>query len=216
MHINLKNTLTGGMDLDSDSRYVNENDWRTALNIRSGVAYAGKQNVVTNVKGNVNVGYTLPNGTNKCIGTYEDRQFNTVIYFIYNSNGKHQILRYYPTETAPYGRIELQIQYNFGWTSATQIHGIDLVNGRLLYWNDPKPRKINIEKAVVVNKKKEWTLILPKTVSTITNPYVIQLKNLAGGVISTLNFNLTQTTREDIIKYIAQQINSNQIGRAHV
>lgn len=189
MHVNLKNTFVGGMDSDSDAKAIAETDWKTSLNIRGGIAYAGKQFVVTNTRGNLEVPYTLPSGTNKCIGSYEDIQENTVIYFIWNSKQQHQILRYFPTDTAPYGTIELQIEYNFGWTADTLITGIQLINGRLLYWNDPIPKKVNIEKARYVLrgtlKEKCWKIWLPKTTSELSPSTVFTVRDENGNTIYT-------------------------------
>ena len=155
----VQNIPNGGLDADSDNRYVDETDYRYALNIRNGVAYAGKQSVATNVKGNELVAYTLPAGTNKVVGAYNDTQQNTVIYFVWNSNGNDQILRYYPDTN----EIKLIAQYDLGWTAATKITSISLINAKLLYWCDPKPRKINIEKATLDGKYKEWEIVLAKS-----------------------------------------------------
>lgn len=209
MSFQLQNKLTGGLDQDSDSRFVAETDWRMSLNIRGGIAYAGKLGVVTNVNGNEEIPYTLPAGTNKCIGAYSDVQANTVIYFIYNSNGNHQILRYFISEA----RIDLQMEYDFGWTADTNITGIELINGRLLYWNDPKPRKINIEKARYIlpdgtQKVKEWSLVLPKTISNLTAPYELYFKNKNGTLIFGSVFDPTAyANREEFIQAIAAALN---------
>ena len=210
MSFQLQNKLTGGLDQDSDSRYVAETDWRLALNIRGGIAYAGKAGIITNVKGNTEVVYSLPAGTNKCIGAYSDVQANTVIYFIYNSNGNHQILRYF-IDGQP--KIQLQLQYDFGWTDETNITGIELINGRLLYWNDPKPRKINIEKARYIlpdgtQKVKEWSLIVPKTISNLTSPYELYFRDENGTLIFGSVFDpAAYANRDEFIQAIAVALN---------
>ena len=213
MQKQLKNVLTGGMDSDSDARAVVETDWRTSLNIRGGVAYAGKQGIITNVKGNEEIPYTLPAGSNKCIGAYQDIQANTILYFIWNSNGDCQILRYF----ADYNRIDLQVEYDFGWTADTNITGIELINGKLLYWLDPQPRKINIEKArlieptaIATDKIKKWNVIVPKTVANMTSPYILTFKNRAG---ATLFISVGDVVgipdREQVVSYLASLLNSS-------
>ena len=78
MNIYNKNSFEAGLDSDSLSQNVKPNFYRYALNIRSGVAYIRKKGGVTGVKGNVVVPltyntYGIPTGTNKTIGTYEDK-----------------------------------------------------------------------------------------------------------------------------------------------
>lgn len=208
-HEKIYNNFTGGLDTDSQENFVKPTDWRYALNIRAGVAYANREGAITNLKGNTEVAYALPSGTNTCIGAYEDKQENTVIYFIQNSNGNDQILRYFPDQA----RIDLQMEYDFGWAATTEITGIELINKRLLYWNDPKPRKINIEKARYIlpdgtQKVKEWSLVLPKTISNLTAPYELYFKDENGTLIFGLVFDpASYANREEFIQAIAANLN---------
>jgi hypothetical protein len=164
MQEKLINDLVGGMDLDQSDVRVASTDWRTALNIVSGVAYTGQQNVITSVKGNTLEPYTLPTNSTKVVGAYADIQENTVIYFLHDltGSGKDQILRY---DKDASNKISLIVEYDFGWNADTEIKGVTLQSNRLLYWNDPKPRKINIEKAPIANKKKEWEIVIAKSVT---------------------------------------------------
>lgn len=164
MQEKLINDLVGGMDLDQSDVRVASTDWRTALNIVSGVAYTGQQNVITSVKGNTLEPYTLPTNSTRVVGAYADTQENTIIYFLHDltGSGKDQILRY--DQDAP-TKIQLIVEYDFGWNADTEIKGVTLQSGKLLYWNDPIPRKINIEKAPIANKKKEWEIVIAKSVT---------------------------------------------------
>ena len=168
------NIPVGGLDVDSENRMVDFKDYRYALNIRNGIAYLNKQGGTTNVKGNKKIVKTIypytktaPLGTNKCLGTYEDKQNNTLLFFMYNSNGSHQIMRYFPEKidaNNPYGEIHQLCVYNFGWKSWTKITSVDLVAGHLLYWTDNiHSRKLNIDKAELVDKHKSWTVHYPLT-----------------------------------------------------
>lgn len=154
-----------GIDTDSENRMVDSKDYRYALNIRNGIAYLKRTGGTTNVKGNEKIvkivyPYTdvAPSGKNKCIGTYEDKQNATLIFFIWNSEGYHQIMRFYPDKkstASPYGEVHQLCVYDFGWESWTKITSVDLVAGKLLYWCDNiKSRKLNIEKANLVEKQK--------------------------------------------------------------
>jgi len=207
-HQNIYNNFLGGLDADSQDLFVKNTDWRSALNIRAGVAYAGRMGAITNLKGNTEVAYQLPSGTNKCIGAYEDKQENTVIYFIYNSNGNHQILRYYPEA----GRIDLQLEYEFAWTADTEITGVSLVNGRLLYWLDPKPHKVNIEKSRLIlpdgsGKKKSWQIILGQT-NTGQDFFQVVVKSMNGTNLASINATVNSGSVEEKLKSLAAQINA--------
>lgn len=210
-HEKIQNNFTGGLDADSQENFVKPTDWRYALNIRAGVAYAGRMGAITNLKGNTEVQYDLPSGTNKCIGAYEDKQDNTVIYFIANENGGNTnglILRYFPE----FNRIDLQLEYDFGWTAATEITGINLVNGRLLYWLDPTPHKVNIEKSRLVlpdgsGKKKSWQIILGQT-QTGQDFFQVVVKNMLGANLASINVTVNAGSVEEKLKSLAAQINS--------
>ena len=91
-HLKLVNAFTGGnLDTDSEIRSVQSPNFIDSLNVRNGegVPFGVVENAVGNYETNF---HTLPAGTNKCIGTYEDAIENTLIYFIYNSLGNHQIV----------------------------------------------------------------------------------------------------------------------------
>jgi len=78
------------MNLDSDVRSLQPGDYRKLYN---GIPIAPKSSsyanaiidTVTNVLGNALVSYSLPSGTNKCIGYIEDRAGNRGFYFVQNS-----------------------------------------------------------------------------------------------------------------------------------
>lgn len=212
----------GGMDFDSDDRDVEIIDYRKAINIRNTTAYIEKGESSTNVKGNIEVSFDLPSGENKCIGAYNDRQNRTCIYMIWNSNFNHGIYRFYPDKKDalnPNGTIEHIITYNFGWIKDRYITGIDLVNNELLYWTDNvKPRKVNINKANLTNKRKCWNLYIPKLdweVYKLNFPSLV-VKDQSGSTIINTGFgganNLNINTREKLINYIVDGINNSFSG----
>jgi len=164
-HINSPNIFTGVMDLENDLTVVSNQDYRFALAIRNGKG--GIPGVATNVKGNCLVEYDLPDGENITIGTFEDKRCVSVIYFVWNSNNKHLILRYFPQKKStlnPCGKIELigcgeVLNFNKEWL----ITHAAFVDNKFLYWTDAytekgfiegnPPRKINAEKANVTGKE---------------------------------------------------------------
>ena len=85
--------FNGGLDTDSDDRFVQQGDYIDAQNISK--FYDGDGGLVVNVEGNEEVENTyLPSGTNKCIGWCYDTENNGIIIFNYNSNDDHGIYRY--------------------------------------------------------------------------------------------------------------------------
>lgn len=206
MQEKLINDLVGGMDLDQSDVRVASTDWRTALNIVSGVAYTGQQNVITSVKGNTLEPYTLPTNSTKVVGAYADIQENTVIYFLHDltGSGKDQILRY---DKDASNKISLIVEYDFGWNADTEIKGVTLQSNRLLYWNDPKPRKINIEKAPIANKKKEWEIVIAKSV-TGDDLVDFNVYSMNGTLLTTKLFFLDTLLDEPKLEQLSNFINA--------
>jgi len=141
-----KKLFTGGMDLDTEERFLSPGDWRYALNVRAGNTDQDSIGAIENVKGNTLVEFDLPSGANTCIGTHEDKENNTVIYFVFNDLRFHSILQFYPITRT----IEAVIQgpvLNF--QKDKLITGVELVDDKLLYWTDDfnEPGQINIERS---------------------------------------------------------------------
>jgi len=207
MHELEQNRPIGGMDMDSELRTLAPLDYLYGLNIRNAINQINKGKAVEFTPGNLPVTkYTLPYsvtgiyppGVNRCIGAFESLSTGTIIFFVYNSNGNHQILRYYRNNTDPqnpYGEVQQVIMFNFGWQVNTRITSANLVYnappdnitanepgttqiGELLYWWDPAPRKINLTKGNICYKQKSWTIYAPQT-----NPFTV-----------TTNLTLTLTT----------------------
>ena len=222
MHQKTENRPIGGLDSDSENRLIADTDYRYAMNIRNSIGYDGQFGVLTNVKGNVLVdNYTLPNGTNKCIGSYYDKGENTTIYFVWNSNGEHLILRFYPNKKSnlyPLGTIQQIIKYNFGWSQDEFITGVELVDNKLLYWTDSvKPRKINIQKANITEKKKTWRVYLPiNYVQTFQtwgwNLYLMDGTQIVAGVFTFTN----SYNRQQAFDIIAQNINNHSVASQYI
>lgn len=222
MHEQTENRPIGGIDSDSENRLLSSEDYRYALNISNSVGYANQFGVVTNIKGNVLIdNYTLASGINKCIGSYYDRGQNTTIYFVYNNEGNQKILRYYPSKTSnayPYGTIEEIITYDFGWSSDEHITGIELVDGKLLYWTDSvKPRTINIDKGNNTEKNKTWKVVLPKNYTQPAQSFSITIADVDGNVLATVPITFAaDTSREDAFAQIAATINANSTASQFV
>lgn len=239
-----------GMDVDSEDRsaggghdalghalpYVVS---RFSKNIQTAINRANKGKSLVNVLGTLQITkYTLPysggniypQGTNRCIGAHGDSNDNTVIFFVWNSNGNHQILRYYRDHTDPvnpFGEVQQVIMFNFGWTRRTRITSIELVYGvptppatpnseatisDLLYWSDPVPRKINLTKANICNRSKSYVLYAPNTWNSFANAgtfgFVLQDINLQFIVNASIPYT-PFTNNNDALQYLATQLNNN-------
>ena len=148
-----------GADSDSDSRVIK--GYRSAYNIRIGTSDSNHLACVENIKGNTLVNYALPPGTNKCIGCCEDLDNNALIYFIWNSNLQHLILRYNVIQNNITTILHQQIQglwyFDLNFQHTKLITSCFVIQG-LLYWTDGynPPRKINIDKAIAYTQN-VWT-----------------------------------------------------------
>jgi hypothetical protein len=141
-----KRLFVGGMDGDSEDRFIKQGDWRFALNCRAGNSDKDSLGAIENTKGNTLVSINLPGGVNTCIGTHEDKKNNTVIYFVHNDNGDHQILQYFPNLNNISSIIKSDL---LNFSTDNLITGISLVEGNLLYWTDDRnePSQLNIQRS---------------------------------------------------------------------
>lgn len=229
------------MDSDSEIRNVAPTDSLYNLNVRNAINAANKGKSLMNVLGNLAItkyilpysGGTFPVGTNRCIGAVEDTRYNTIIFFVYNSLGSHQILRYYRDNTDPqnpFGEVQQITLFNFGWNRDTRITSINIVYGTpngtedaealpgatnigdLLYWCDPKPRKVNLTKGNICGKQKSWTLYAPKIWNSFAaaTTFTFVLRNFLGGIIANVSIPVPiQATNQAGLEFIAAAINAN-------
>lgn len=134
--------------MDADKNAMPENDYRYTLNVTK----YGEENygVITNMKGNEEVSFSLPAGTNKVIGECDDLEGRTIYYFLYNSNGDHGILRYnYDTNNIEYILESLSI---LNFSTDYPINNPVIVGSgdeKMLFWTDGYnvPRKLNVARA---------------------------------------------------------------------
>lgn len=141
----------GGLNQDVDDNFLKPNDWDYALNIRNTDRFEFSDGVISNVKGNTLVSYTLPVvGNNKCIGSYSNEQTGKYYSFIYNSSGYHTITEFDVNANTIVN--VLQSKTNTGGVDILQfgeydlINGVGMIGGNLLYWTDGvnPPRGIDI------------------------------------------------------------------------
>lgn len=136
----------GGLNQDVDESLLKSNEWDYALNIRNTDRLEFSDGVISNLKGNTLVTYSLPSGTNKCIGSYANESTSKFYSFIYNSLGNHLITEY---DNAT-GVISLVLQASYlNFQPFEYINGVGMIDAKLLYWTDGfnPQRSIDITKA---------------------------------------------------------------------
>ena len=162
-----KLVFTSGLNSDLAPEIYPEGASPFRLNTRTLSSTNGQKGVAETVNGNTLVSFTLPTGTNTCIGYEYFPEVKKGYAFIYNSAGKHLILEFdsqykfitnvlQDKNTFDTTLVALNFKKNF------LITGIDLVildsDNHLLYFSDGyanpsnaadynEPKKLNIQKA---------------------------------------------------------------------
>lgn len=151
--IQIRNDFRAGLNRDDSYYSLPPNSYVDALNITRDATEANQDRVVTNLVGNRNISYTLPSGTNVCIGAIANTIRNTIISFVYNSTNKHSIVEYNITT-----RTSAKVFENLtdsgsvdilGFTETEKITGTNIFNrdeGDLLFFLDSlgRPTFLNI------------------------------------------------------------------------
>lgn len=136
----------GGLNSDTEDRFMPQGDYRYALNIRGSKSDGANEGAIENVKGNTLVSFSFTsNGTHKCVGAYDDSLNNKVYYFVWNSNNEHEILEYSADNNTVYSVIKTSY-LNLIEDSLIVEQNISIIDGKM-YWTNIKPYKINIEEA---------------------------------------------------------------------
>lgn len=172
-----------GMDMDTATDSMQPGDYRFALNIRIGTTDGANIGNVENIRGNVLVSTSLPSGTNKVIGTYENDRDRSVIYFVWNSEGSHTIQQFF----IDIGQIQEVVKSSvLNFQSDKLITGVDMIS-TIIEWTDNfnPPRKLNVEKANDNGKFQVWNLYFPDDAFQTTEEcnYVFTVRSSLGSVI---------------------------------
>lgn len=221
IHINL---FTGGVDTDSDLHRVSPEDFISARNIRNG--YGVEVGCAQPVLGNLLLSYTLPAGDNICIGSVEDRINQSLIYFIYNSNGNHRILQYLPDEGTNGAIVEVSSDSFLNFNRLWYIHSAKVIDGKLLYWPNAvdtgsgiegnPPLKLNIQKAVNDGKNLNYHIAFGDDSFDAGSSFDFGVEDLDGSTIVATSTIYTVPAgpppKDTILSDLATAINSNAAG----
>lgn len=198
----------GVLNTDDSPRNLPKGDYPDSMGNRIHVTEKGKDGDVENIKGNLLVANVLPAGTNKTIGTYEDKARKRIIYCNWNSNGNHGIYQYY-TEQNSIETILVWSGLDFNVNSKiTAMNVVEAQTGDLFFFSDnwKHPRKININKAVE-NKNREYNIFYKNDPALALNTSFTAtstVKDAAGATLLTWQVTIQASTIEDIIKaYLA-------------
>lgn len=153
----INKSFSGKLNFDDQYFRVNPNDYVDALNISRDAEEDWQDVVVTNIRGNRSVSFTLPSGINKTIGRFEDVTRNKIYIFRWNSNN-YDTISYYDKTTGVIVKVfeNLTDSNNVditGFDPSWKINHIDIIydeeNGDIIYWTDGlnPPSYMNVERA---------------------------------------------------------------------
>ena len=144
--------LFGGQDSDTALEYIGDGNFIDALNIVNNSSGVGNKGIVTNLKGNLEVEFDLPDGENLTIGTAEDHENRKFYFFNWNSNKNHGIYQF-NSITRTVQKVLLNIIDTGGvdilkFDKNYLILHADVLRGNQLFWVDGlnEARKTNIDK----------------------------------------------------------------------
>ena len=166
----INNPFNGRLNLDVADYRISNGDYIDAVNITKDAQGVGQDIIVSNIIGNTEVPYTLPEGTNKIIGFYADKIRNRAYYFLWNDNGHNSIL-YYNMNTDTVVKVLESISMSDGidilnFNPSYKIVSVNIFyrddEGDLLYFNDGlnPPKYINVEGNYGNSWKYEYLLVI--------------------------------------------------------
>lgn len=152
----IRTILNGGLNLDDSPHIMQQGSYVDALNITRDADESLSDISITNIVSNRIVNYSLPSGTNICIGAKDDVIRNSVYYFVWNSNNYDGIYKY-DNSARTVSKLLVNLTDTGGidilkFGRYNKIVHIDIVhnddNGDLVYWTvgTNPPRKINVSK----------------------------------------------------------------------
>ena len=144
--------LYGGQNSDIALENLPQGDFLYALNILNNSSGVGNKTIVTNMKGNLEIEFDLPDDENYCIGTAEDHENNKFYWFNWNKNRQHGIYQYdglaKKVNVVLLNLVDTNGEDVLKFDKDFLILHADIVRNNLLYWVDGLnwARKTNINK----------------------------------------------------------------------
>jgi hypothetical protein len=180
--------------IDNDTSPREVRGYRDATNIRNGLG--SRIHAVTPIKSTAIVNFTLPAGTNVYIGSVENRQKQTILYFIRNTFGNHLIIEFNPRLNQHTIIYEWS---GFNWTPGHFIHSAVILDGRYLVWTDAfwygigeisgnEVRKIDLTKATNASSFFQYEVYIEGDTVIANTQWFIEYSDYNGTVTSTVPF----------------------------
>jgi hypothetical protein len=147
-------TFVGGINTDDDVRFVSQGDYRSSMYTRSGSSESQNAGALESMPGNVIIeNENLPSGINTVIGSAKWLENESIIYFVYNTNGYNTIW-YYSITTQAITQVIGNITDGYAGTALNldpeyKIFHANVVDN-ILYWTDGlnPPRKLDLYQAI--------------------------------------------------------------------
>lgn len=146
-------TFDGGIYTTIAPELLPSNAARYILNCNILSTSAGNVGIVTNIKGNKEVTFTLPSGVNQALGYAKDEERTNLYLFFWNSNNYHTVYRFNYLDKSVIPVLQNITDTGgdniFTLTQEMILHA-DVVMGDLLYWTQKgsKARKTSIKRCL--------------------------------------------------------------------
>ena len=184
--INRKKIFTGGIDADSDERFISQEDYLNAENVRVAVSEFGRNLRVENIPSTQLIyDIELPYN-NFTIGSTIDEGRNWLIWAVWNPYDLHGIYAYDISNQVGYiVLLSSQTEEGFNFSKSFRIDNNMKVAGDLLLWTDAnnEPQSIDIMAGVKLNQPSYDTEtdaydtpILYETTTLIKRPPIYRLE----------------------------------------
>lgn len=147
-------SFVGGINTDDDVRFISNGDYRNSTYTRSGSSESQNAGALESMPGNIIIENTnLPSGVNSVIGSAKWLENESIVYFVYNTNGYNTIWSY-SIVTGEITKVIGNITDGYAGTALNldpeyKIYHANVVDN-ILYWTDGlnPPRKLDLYKAI--------------------------------------------------------------------
>lgn len=149
----LERHIFGPMNQDASDAGIKPTETREAWNTYIGI---NGELFREAMKGFQSLAVTLPSGTNKCVGAWQDTVKNRMIFLLYNSNGNHGIYSFKPESNIVEKKFEWQ---GLGLSPDILMNGAAIVGDLFYFCYNGKIRVINLNRAYSNIKEAHISLI---------------------------------------------------------
>lgn len=147
-------SFVGGINTDDDVRFVGQGDYRSSTYSRSGSSESQNLGALESMPGNILIeNENLPSGVNQVIGSAKWLENESIVYFVYNTNGYNTIWSY-SIVTGEITKVIGNITDGYAGTALNldpeyKIFHANVVDN-ILYWTDGinPPRKLDLYRAI--------------------------------------------------------------------